>query len=283
MISIKKHVNNILKNGYTIIRKGVDNELANQVISEFDAWSSIPENQFVPFQQERVTNFHMHSKNTLDLVTNTYVNKILSSLLNNEQTVYCSLFFREGSSGGYQRDTPHFYTNPIDQYYGVLYALEDIDVNSGPLKYYIGSHKIENVDGHEIYNSIYTDNDTLDLNTDFRCFIQYTEQTENKCKELKLTEVNIKNNKKIEKGDIFIWHPRLLHGGSEIIDKTLTQYSMVTYNVPINTAVLGSTHFFSKSPTDEYVKNECLFNYIKHNDINIVDHNIGPQVQKTFA
>ena len=283
MFSLKKHTANIQNNGYTIIRNGFDPILADTIVHEFDEWSSKPENKFVPFKQERITNFHIHSENTLNLVTNKNVNKLITSLFKKEAVVYSSLFFREGTTQPYNRDTPHFYTNPIDQYYGVWYALEDVDINAGPLKYYIGSHNINNVDGHEIFNSIYTDDDIVNLNTDYRCFIDYMKPVEQKCKELKLSEINEKKYNKICKGDIFIWHPRLVHGGSDIIDNSLTMYSMVTHNIPINTAVFGSTHFFSKSPTEQYVKNECLFNYIKHNSINIVDHNIGPQVQKSFA
>jgi ectoine hydroxylase-related dioxygenase (phytanoyl-CoA dioxygenase family) len=283
MFSVKKHVNNIEKNGYTIIRNAFDKELANKVIEEFDEWSSNPDNQFEPFKQERITNFHIFSNNTKDIVTNTYVNKILTSLFKKEPVVYTSLFFREGTNQKYNRDTPHFYTNPIDQFYGVWYALEDMHVNAGPLKYYIESHKIDIVDGHEIYNSIYTDEDTVNLNVDHRCFDKYINSSLNQCKELKLIESTTKKNNNLYKGDIIICHPRLIHGGSQIIDNTLTRYSMVTHNIPINTAVFGSTHYFSKSPTEQYLLNECLFKYIDHNDIKIVDHGIGPQVQKTFA
>jgi phytanoyl-CoA hydroxylase len=283
MFRLKNHVNNIEKNGYTIIRNAFDTELANKVIEEFDEWSSNPNNQFEPFKQERITNFHIYSNNTKDIVTNVYVNKILTSLFKKEPVVYTSLFFREGTNQCYNRDTPHFYTNPIDQFYSVWYALEDMHVNAGPLKYYIGSHNLDIVDGHEIYNSIYTDEDEVNLNIDHRCFTNYIDSTLKKCKELNLTESTTKKNNILHKGDIVVCHPRLVHGGSDIIDKTLTRYSMVTHHVPINTAVFGSTHYFSKSPTEEYLKNECIFNYIDHNDIKIVDHNIGPQVQKTFA
>jgi len=283
MFSSKKHVNNIQKNGYTIIRNGTDINLADKIIQEFDEWSSIPKNKFVPFKGERVTNFHVYSKNTLDLVTNKNVNTILTSLFNKDQAIYSSLFFREGTTQPYHRDTPFFYTNPCNQYYGVLYALEDIDVNSGPLKYYVGSHKINNINGHTIFNDIYTNNDVVDLNNDFRCILQYNKKIEDICKELKLTEVNEKKPNKLYKGDIFICHPNLVHGESDIIDKTLTRYSLVTHNIPMNTAVFNAKHFFSKSPTKEYLKNECTLKYINHNDIQIVDHEVGLRVQKTYT
>ena len=276
MSILKKHVTNIQKTGYTIIRNGFTNDLANTVIKEFDEWSSNPDNNFIPFSNKKVMNFHIHSKNTLDLVTNSYVNKIVSSLLNKNQVVCASTISRESIPFPYHRDTPHFYTNPIDQFYGVRYILEDVDINSGPIKYYIGSHTIGEVNNHEIFNFIHSDDTDVNLNTDFRCILEYNKIIENKCKSLKLTEVNEKNYIKLYKGDIIIWHPKLVHGMCDILDKTLTQYNMVTYNIPINTASFDVKHFFSKLPTDEYEKNECSFKYINHNDINIVDYNIGP-------
>jgi ectoine hydroxylase-related dioxygenase (phytanoyl-CoA dioxygenase family) len=75
-----------------------------------------------------------------------------------KQVIYSSLFFREGTKQHYHRDTPHFYTNPIDTYYGVWYALEDVNINAGPLKYYIGSHKLECSDGHETFNNLLKSN-----------------------------------------------------------------------------------------------------------------------------
>jgi phytanoyl-CoA hydroxylase len=285
MFDRQKHVDDINNNGFTIIKNGIDIDLINKVIKDFDEWGSITSNNFTKFNFDRVTNFHVNSKNTLDLVTNKYVDEILTFLFKKKQTIYSSLFFREGTSQHYHRDTPHFFTNPIDQYYGVWYSLEDINIKSGPLKYYIGSHKLDNINGYEIFNDIYKDNkDNIDLNSDFRCIIKYNEKIENLCRELNLTAVDEKNYiNQINKGDIIIWHPKLLHGGSDIIDKTLTRYSMVTHNIPIDTAVFNAKHFFTKAPTEEYLTNKNIWKYINHNDINIVDHGIGPMVQKGYT
>ena len=285
MFDIQKHVEDINNNGFTIIKNGIDIDLINKIIKEFDEWGSITSNNFTKFNFDRVTNFHVNSKNTLDLVTNKYVDEILTFLFKKKQTIYSSLFFREGTSQHYHRDTPHFFTNPIDQYYGVWYSLEDINIKSGPLKYYIGSHKLDNINGYEIFNDIYKDNkDNIDLNSDFRCIIKYNEKIENLCRELNLTAVDEKNYiNQINKGDIIIWHPKLLHGGSDIIDKNLTRYSMVTHNIPIDTAVFNAKHFFTTAPTEEYLTNKNTWKYINHNGVNIVDHGIGPMVQKGYT
>jgi hypothetical protein len=284
---MQKHISNINTDGFTIIRNGIDIELIDKVVCDFDYWSSLEENGFKKFNRDRVTNFHIYSKNTKDLVTNSYVNDILKTLFNKEQVIYSSLFFREGTSQGYHRDTPHFYTNPIDQYYGVWYALEDINVNAGPLKYYIGSHKLEVPNGYDTFNNLYKNIqniDEIDISNDYSCIIKYNEAIEKMCEEKKLLKVDQNNYiNQINKGDIIIWHPKLLHGGSDIIHPTLTRYSMVTHNVPIKTQVFNALHFFTSKSTKEYLENKFNYNYINHNNINIIDHNCNPRVQKGYT
>ena len=283
--NILNHVNNINNNGYTIIKNGIDLDLIDKLVKDFDYWSSLEINNFTKFSFNRVVNFHLYNKNTLDLVTNTIVNDILKLFFNKEQAVYTSLFFREGTSQHYHRDTPHFYTNPIDQYVGVWYALEDINVNAGPLKYYIGSHKLHCPDGYETYNKLYNQegmNNTYE-EKNLKCLIEYNTQLENLCKINKLTCVDETNYiNKINKGDIIIWHPKLVHGGSCIIDTSLTRYSMVTHNIPINTQVFNASHFFCNKPTNSYLDNYCKFDYIQHNNINIVNHYSSPKVQHSY-
>lgn len=269
------HIRNINEDGFTIIRNGIDIDLTDRVISDFNIWSSDEKNGFENHKYNRVTNFHIYSKNTLDLVTNSSVNSILTKLFDKEQTVYSSLFFREGTAQHYHRDTPHFYTNPIDHYYGVWFSLEDININAGPLKYIINSHKVIAPDGYEVFNQL---NDSNNLS----CLLKYNKNLEDICKELNLTEIDETNYNKINKGDIIIWHPKLVHGGSNVLDTTLTRYSMVTHNVPINTAVFNAGHFFRKEPSEEYLLNECKFDYITHNNISIVNHGIQPKVQKSY-
>lgn len=284
---MQHHISNIENNGFTIVRNGIDIDLIDRVVNDFEYWSYLEENGFKKFNKDRITNFHIYSKNTKDLVTNSYVNDILKTLFNKEQVIYSSLFFREGTSQEYHRDTPHFYTNPIDQYYGVWYALEDINVNAGPLKYYIGSHKLEVPNGYDTFNQIYenvTNKDEIDISGDYSCILKYNKVIEDMCKENNLISVNQNNYiNQIYKGDIIIWHPKLLHGGSDVIDPTLTRYSMVTHNVPIGTQVFDALHFFAPKPRKEYLENKFIYNYINHNNINIVDHKCNPRVQKGYT
>ena len=282
-----QHINNINNNGFTIIKNKVNLNLIDRVVRDFDYWSSLPENGFTKFNMDKVVNFHVYSKNTLELATNTYVNELMTTLFNKECAIYSSLFFREGTTQQYHRDTPHFYTNPIDQYCVIWYALENININAGPLKYYIGSNKLNVFHGYRTFNKVYENNlndENIDITTDFKCIIEYNKTIINLCEQNNLNYVNEKNYiNKINKGDIFIMHPKLVHGGSDIIDNTLTRYSMQLHCVPVNTQVFNAKCFFSREPNNEYLENKCTYKYIKHNNVSIVDHNVAPFVQKTYA
>ena len=129
------------------------------------------------------------------MVTNEYVNDILQTVYGKEQVIYTSLTFKYGTSQDFHRDTPHFYTNKPDQYHGVWFALEDININSGPLKYYIGSHKLKYSDGHETFNNFFKENQK---NTDIitsGILEFYNKNLENLCIENNLECVDEKNYK----------------------------------------------------------------------------------------
>jgi len=279
--NINAHIDEINKNGYTIVRNCFPNMLADVIVKEFDEWCKDSNNLFTLNTKKRVCNFHTYSENTLDLVTNENVNKIVSTFFNKQQVVYTSLTFREGTEQDFHIDTPHFYTNPINKYCGVWYALEDIDQKAGPLKYYKKSHKIDYINNHEIYNKLYDYKKTYNQNN-FNCMVHFNKLIENQCKKLNLELFNETNYENINKGDVVIWHPNLLHGGSIVIDETLTRYSLVSHNIPINTQVFNASHFFTESPSNEYLNNKCIYDYLYHKDIPYVNHKSKPACQISY-
>lgn len=93
MENIDNHVLNIQNNGFTIVKNEIDIDLVDKVVSDFDYWCGLEENNFKKFKKDRVVNFHIYNENTKQLVTNFYVNKILETIFEKEQVVYSSLFF----------------------------------------------------------------------------------------------------------------------------------------------------------------------------------------------
>jgi phytanoyl-CoA hydroxylase len=278
--NINYHISNLHNNGYTIIRNGFSSALADKIIIDFDKWLENSDN-FLLNQKKRITNFHVLSDNTLELATNNYVNSVISTFFDSEQVIYSSLFFREGTEQHLHRDTPHFYTNPINKYCGVWFALEDINQNAGPLRYYKKSHLIDDLDNHKIYRETFDETKSYSENN-LNSLLKYNKIIEEKCEKNNLELIDENNYEKIFKGDIIIWHPKLLHGGSKVIDHTLTRYSMVTHNIPVDTQVFNSSHFFTEEPTNNYTKNINTFKYLIYNNIKYVNHCCSPKVQTTY-
>ena len=49
-------------------------------------------------------------------------------------SLYTSLFFSRGTEQRIHIDIPFFWTYPKNRYFGVWTALEDVDMNNGPLR-----------------------------------------------------------------------------------------------------------------------------------------------------
>ena len=98
-------------------------------------------------------------------------------------------------------------------------TLEDIDEDSGPLTYYAGSHKLPYV-----LNKDYAHNSNHYI-LDKKRYEKY----ENAIEEI-IEKNKLKKEKFLaKKGDIFVWHANLLHGGSPINNIQLTRKSMVLH------------------------------------------------------
>ena len=105
---------------------------------------------------------------------------------------------------------------------------------------------------------------------------------ENECEERGLELIDENNYEQINKGDAIIWHPKLLHGGSNVVDPSLTRYSMVTHNVPINHSVFNASHFFVSEPTTDYLTHKKTYEYLNFNNIKYFNHRVQPRVQNSY-
>jgi phytanoyl-CoA hydroxylase len=95
-------------------------------------------------------------------------------------------------------------------------ALEDVHPDSGPLVYYPGSHRIPKFD---FGNGIFLTPESKFHEAEFLAHIQA------QCKALGLQEVAFLP----KKGDMFVWHAALAHGGTPIRDRNRTRKSFVCH------------------------------------------------------
>ncbi|MFB6306689.1 MAG: phytanoyl-CoA dioxygenase family protein, partial [Flavobacteriales bacterium] len=144
---------------------------------------------------------------------------ILEMLMGKELKLFQSINFLQGSEQRAHSDTIHMTTYPLGNLIAVWIALEDVDEENGTLHYYPGSHKLPYITNKDIGNE----------GTKWKLGDKPYSAYEDKIEEV-IEENNLKKETlKAQKGDIFIWHANLLHGGEPHKDPSRTRKSMVLH------------------------------------------------------
>ncbi len=123
-----------------------------------------------------------------------------------------TLNFRLGSEQRPHSDAMHFNSEPSGYMCGVWVALEDIGPDQGPLVYYPGSHKLDEVTMGDVIAS-------EAAGGDYEVFVAQVIEREGL----------EKKTATMRKGEALIWSSNLLHGGSPHNDRNLTRWSQVTH------------------------------------------------------
>ena len=143
--------------------------------------------------------------------------ELISALLGHEATLFQSINFLSGSEQHTHSDSIHMSTFPLGGMAAAWVALEDITPDNGPLHYYPGSHKLPyylNADyRNEGTDWLIGDKDYAE----YEAFIASQVAAQGLQKQVFLAR----------KGDVFIWHANLLHGGEPHRDPLQTRKSMV--------------------------------------------------------
>ena len=143
--------------------------------------------------------------------------ELISLLLGHEATLFQSINFLTGSQQRTHSDSIHMSTFPLGGMAAAWVALEDITPDNGPLHYYPGSHKLP------YYLNADYQNEGTDWLIGDKDYAEYEQFIAGRVAELGLQ----KKAFLARKGDVFIWHANLMHGGEPHLDPTLTRKSMV--------------------------------------------------------
>ncbi len=152
----------------------------------------------------------------------------IEELFSGRALPFQTLNFPMGTEQGAHIDAFYFNSYPEAQMCGVWIALEDMDMDNGPLFYYPGSHKLPLPDWSSITEVTGIDVDRIaeeggDAGTArLQAFSLY-------CQHM-ITEHGLEPSYgTIRKGQAVIWAANLLHGGSPQRDKSRTRHSQVTH------------------------------------------------------
>ncbi|GAB3571571.1 phytanoyl-CoA dioxygenase family protein [Hymenobacter daeguensis] len=143
--------------------------------------------------------------------------ELITALLGHDATLFQSINFLTGSQQRTHSDSIHMSTFPLGGMAAAWVALEDITPGNGPLHYYPGSHKLP-----YYFNADYQNEGTDWLIGD-KDYTEYEKFIAGRVAALGLR----KQVFLARKGDVFVWHANLMHGGEPHTDLTQTRKSMV--------------------------------------------------------
>ena len=164
--------------------------------------------------QHKLNHLYLYDARTLDLLMADKLQRALGQLLGGTPLMFNGLNMEHGTEQRMHIDSFYMPPRTFGKMVATWLALEDIHPDSGPLNYVPGSHAIP----------AYTfSNGTISaVQSEMPAFDEYYG------KELAargLTQQGFCPRK----GDVFIWHAQLYHGGGTINDRALTRKSMVNH------------------------------------------------------
>lgn len=173
---------------------------------------------------------------------------LLERLYGRKPFAFQTLNFAVGSQQSYHSDAVHFNSYPQGFMCGVWFALQTVEPDSGPLHYFPESHKLPYLSARSLHlerNQIEAEKHPQVL---FEPYWEEAVRTNSLTSEVLLAN----------RGDIFIWHANLLHGGVKVKNAGLRRWSQVVhyffedclYTTPMLSFNFNQGGAFLRSPLD---------------------------------
>ena len=170
----------------------------------------------------RATDAWITSKHVQRIALAPTVLELLSTLYGREPHPFQTLNFRLGTEQRTHSDAVHFNTEPPGLMCGVWIALEDVDMDCGPLVYYPGSHKLPYVTPADVGMKIDPGQKKVSI-------VEYANRYQPYIEELIEREGLEPRYGTVSKGQAVVWASNLLHGGSPVRVPGRTRRSQVTH------------------------------------------------------
>jgi ectoine hydroxylase-related dioxygenase (phytanoyl-CoA dioxygenase family) len=218
------------RDGYLVIDPEIPDEVIEGILSDLASCyvNEGSERIFkdgVVYAPGRIKDAWRLSENVKRVALASKAHAILEALYHRRPLPFQTLNFQMGTQQSPHSDAMHFVPEDPTYMCGVWVALEDIDMENGPLVYYPGSHTLP-----------FTSAADLDFNApqdefpSYHAYIaarnrQYEQYVRNLIEENGLAA----QYATLEKGEALIWSSNLLHGGASHRDRSRTRHSQVTH------------------------------------------------------
>lgn len=217
--AIQAELERFIEEGYMLLKGFFSADQVDQLNAEIDQKISSGALDF-NYTGRKIMESYKHS----DLVDQQFFkNQALLNLLNfvmgKPVIPFHTINFIEGSEQRAHSDFIHMTTEPLGYLIAAWTALEDCDDNNGPLVYYPYSHRLPYVNCLDYPSG----------NSKWMIGAESNKRYEDHV-ELMLEESGLeKKYFHAKKGDVFVWHANLVHGGSAIKKPGATRKSMVAH------------------------------------------------------
>jgi phytanoyl-CoA hydroxylase len=164
--------------------------------------------------RHKLNHLYLYDARVLDLLMADKLQKALAQLLDATPLLFNGLNMEHGTEQRMHIDTFYMPPKTFGKMVATWLALEDIHPDSGPLFYYSKSNHIPP------YR--FSHGEIWALHEEMPAFDAYYDQ--------ELNRLGLKPEGFCpKKGDLFVWHAQLYHGGGEIKNRALTRRSMVNH------------------------------------------------------
>lgn len=205
-------------NGFMILERFADAAVVETINAETQRMIDSKAVDF-DYTNSRVMNAWEHSAAIRNVMNDAQLKQFLSFTLGSEVVPFQTISFLKGSRQKTHSDFIHMTTEPVGYLIATWLALEDITMESGPLHYYPGSHRLPYILGEDF------DHDSSAFAVGDDLYGNYEKKIASEIESRKL-------EKKIflaKKGDLLVWHANLLHGGEPVTNEQSSRKSLVTH------------------------------------------------------
>jgi ectoine hydroxylase-related dioxygenase (phytanoyl-CoA dioxygenase family) len=204
------------RDGYLILDSvGVAPETLDAIVDDLDGlYGEQHMEGGVLYAKRRIRDAWRISPNVKALALAPDVLGMLEALYGRRPIPFQTLNFWVGSQQAPHSDTLHFNSMPPGYMCGMWVALEDIDMDNGPVVFYPGSHKLPEVTMQDV-----------GAKADKSEYGRY----ERHIAELMEAEGFEPQYATVRKGQALLWAANIVHGGSRLNDPKRTRHSQVTH------------------------------------------------------
>ena len=164
----------------------------------------------------RIPDFHSYSQAALEIYLQPEIFRMIELIFDQPALAFQSLYFEFGSMQGLHRDPMFVVTEPASHILASWTALEDVTTDAGPLLYVPGSHRLpwfEFEPGTIVRRPSASPERVA----------EWTRELTRTTEEMPVKELTCR------RGETFIWHAGLMHGGKGILDRSATRKSFVVH------------------------------------------------------